>query len=182
MPEEKFPTPEINLLSGDELESGPQGKFIKWALTWGKRIVVLTELVVISAFLSRFWLDTTVANLNEEIDHRKAVVTGTAGFETTFRVVQARVAKAQLIEKKVSVLEFYDSAEKLIPGNVVVNQISIGKKGISFTGQASETAMAGLVAAFRNSADFADIGIERIAKQDKSLGVDFSFSASYGRK
>ena len=87
MPEVKFPTPDVNLLAGDELDTSPQGKFVRWALTWGRRIVVLTELVVILAFISRFWLDTTVASLNDKIEQKRAVVSSFSDFEDKYRAV-----------------------------------------------------------------------------------------------
>jgi hypothetical protein len=47
----------INFLPEDELEKSPIGRFLKWALKAGRYIIVLTELIVVVVFISRFRLD-----------------------------------------------------------------------------------------------------------------------------
>ncbi len=181
MSDEKITTPELNLLVEDELDMSPQGKFLKWALSWGKKIIVTTELVVISAFLSRFWLDTTVANLNEEISTKRAYVLSFADFEKRYRQLYFRVGQAESIEKATSTQIIYDRALALIPPGVVVVQVNINKLDVGIAGNSDETNLAKLVDAFRASADFTSISVERIAKKTNSPGVDFAFKATYGR-
>lgn len=180
MAKSKFATPEVNLLPGDELENKPQGKFLKWALTWGKRIVVMTELVVILAFLSRFWLDTTVADLNDEIARKKAVVQASAEFEKTFRAVSNRVEKSVVIEKSLSSLTVYDKARALIPVSILLNQITIDKRDVTFNGSAEERSLSELVSAFKDSPDFTNVSVERIARKGTVTTVDFALRATYG--
>lgn len=182
MPETKASTPDLNLLVEDELDMSPQGKFLKWALSWGKRIIVLTELIVISAFLSRFWLDTTVANLNDEINAKKAYVLSFADFETQYRQLYFRVNQANAIEKKTSAQVIYDRALVLIPQGVAVKQINITKLDIGIAGNTDEETLAKLVDAFRNSNDFTNISVERITKKSTTPGIDFAFKATYGRQ
>jgi hypothetical protein len=188
MPPEKSPTPEINFLSGDELDTAPQGRFLKWALTWGKRIVVLTELVVILAFLSRFWLDTMVADLTEKIDQKKAVVLTSADFEAKFRDISVRAGKAKAIEGYPSTVVIYTKALALVPSALAIGQISVDKKAISFAGSGREPDLAQLLEKFKTSPEFTDIVIERIAKQESketksdNQAVDFGFKATYVSK
>ncbi len=179
MPETKFPTPEVNLLAGDEFEDQTQGKFLRWALTWGKRIVVLTELVVILAFLSRFWLDTTVADLNDKIIQKKAIVSSSVESENRFRVLSARVDRATKIEDSVSVLGIYDQMQALIPQNVIISQLNVSTKQVSLGGLCDETTLAQLVTAFRGSKNFSDINIDKISKNTTDTGVEFTLKALY---
>lgn len=179
MPEEKFPTPEINLMPSSNLADRPGGKFLQWALSWGKKIVVGTELVVLLAFFSRFWLDTTVADLAEKIDQKKAVILTAQDFETTFHSLSERVAKAQGLENAVSPLVVYDMARAKIPAGVTVNQITVDKQTVSFTGSGSEESLEELVTAFKNAPDFRNVIVEKIAKKETGLTVDFAFRANY---
>lgn len=181
MSDEKTTTPELNLLVEDELDISSQGKFIKWALTWGKRIIVLTELVVILAFLSRFWLDTTAANLRDEIETKKAYVLSFAELEKKFRELSYRISQANTIEKATSIQVVYDRSLVLIPSGITVEQMTVGTETVGFTGSSDEISLANLVAAFRQSPDFTDISVERIAKKTNSQSVDFSLEATYGR-
>jgi hypothetical protein len=180
MPEVKFPTPDVNLLAGDELDTSPQGKFVRWALTWGRRIVVLTELVVILAFISRFWLDTTVASLNDKIEQKRAVVSSFSDFEDKYRAVLGQVDEAKKIEKYTKTLATYDQILNLTPGNVAMAQMTIDEKRISFNGSCEEAVLSDLVDNFRNSASFSAVTVERIAKAENGQVIEFSLRASYG--
>ena len=182
MPEAKFPTPELNLLSGNELETTSSGKFLKWALSWGRRIVVLTELVVILAFLSRFYFDTKVAELNDKIVQQKDVVLAMADFEKTFRLVSDRVAKADNLEKTTSILGIYERTETLIPAGVSLLQLSVDAKGVAFSGSCTEEVLETMVDGFRGDKNFSNISVERIAKSNADKIVDFSFKAIYGNR
>jgi len=87
---------EISLLPHKGLE-GTLGSLVNWLLSVGRYIIIFTELIVIGAFLSRFWLDRKNSDLSEEIRQEKAILESTAGFEEEFRLFQTRllaVAKA----------------------------------------------------------------------------------------
>lgn len=170
---------DVNFLVKDELQEFGQGKVLKWALNWGKKIVVLTELVVILAFLSRFWLDTTVADLGEKITQKKAIIDASAESEKRFRVLAARVNKATKIENAVSILTIYDKTESLIPAKVEVKQLTVAQKEIAFGGSADEQTLSNMVNAFKNSKIFTNIRVEKITKQVEGQKVDFSFKADY---
>jgi hypothetical protein len=181
MPEEKYPTPEVNLLSEDEFNGSVSGKFIKWALTWGRRIIVLTELVVISAFISRFWLDTTVANNNDEIEKKRAVILSMADLEKKYRAILDLVDQAKKIEKDTSVVQIYDQTTDLVPVGVVLSQTNIDKKEVHFGGSCSEEVLSTTVANFRYAAKFSAVTVDRIAGGEKKETVDFSLQARYGQ-
>lgn len=172
-------TVEVNLLPSDDLEGRPGGKFLKWALSWGKRIVITVEAVVILAFLSRFWLDTTVADLTEQITQKKNVLDASANFEKKFRATQMRIDQAKKIEKQVSLLSVLDKARALIPTTVTVSAIALTNSQVSLTGVADEQSLALLVSAFKKSADFTDLTVEKISKVGQGATIDFSMKATY---
>lgn len=175
-------TVEVNLLPGEDLEERPGGKFLKWALSWGKRIVIVTEGIVILAFLSRFWLDTTVADLAEQITSKKNIVAASANFEAKFRNTPERITKAKEINSQVSVITILDRTRTLIPPRVTVSQMIVNGTGVSFSGTADEQSLALLVTAFRKSADFTDLTVERITKTSPSMTIDFSMRATFVKR
>ncbi len=169
-------------MPGDDLEGRPGGQFLKWALTWGKRIVITTELVVILAFLSRFWLDTEVANNAEKIDQKKLIVLSESDFEKKFRFISDRVAKAKAIEAIASPITVYKQAELLILPTISVSQITATNHSVSFSASTDETSLGKVVDAFKNSLNFGDVIVERVAKGTTGVNVDFSLSANYVAK
>ncbi len=166
-------------MPGDDLEGRPGGKFLKWALSWGKRIVIVTEAIVILAFLSRFWLDTTAADLAEKITVKKNVITASANFEQKFRSLSKRVSEASVIEKQVSPIEVLDKVNAMVPKNATITQLSLSATGVNMSGTSDEQSLALLVTAFRNSPDFTDLYVDKITKTSPSQLIDFAMRATY---
>ncbi len=174
----KFTTPDINLLPKAEGANGTTGKFLDWALSWGKKIVILTELVVVLAFLSRFYFDTEVANLSEEIDHKKAIIESSRDFEEEFRSVTNRIGAAVKIEKDPSTVTILGDVEKIIPASVSLTQINIDQNVVNFSGLGNDQSLAQMVASFQGSSKFKDLSLEKISKGE-SVGVNFSVRVAY---
>lgn len=180
MADQKSPkTVEVNLLPSDDLEGRPGGKFLLWALSWGKRIVIITEAVVILAFLSRFWLDTVVADLSEQITTKKNVIVASANFESKFRQTATRIEGAKTIENQGSLLVILDKVRALIPPNVVILQMNLQGTDVSFVGESDEPSLAILVSAFKNSPSFSNLTVSKISKVSQSLTIAFSIKAKY---
>ena len=65
------------------------GKISGMGTDYGRHIVLLTELVVIAAFLSRFKLDRDYADLGDKITgKKKRSLTAMANTESNFRLTQ----------------------------------------------------------------------------------------------
>lgn len=174
----KFTTPDINLLPKADAVDTTAGKFLEWALSWGKKIVIVTELIVVLAFLSRFYFDTEVANLSEEIDHKKAIIESSIDFENEFRAVSERVNAAIKIEKEPSTVTILKNVEKIIPPSISLIQINIDKDAVNFSGLGDDQSLAQMVANFRDSPQFANLSFDKISK-GASLDVNFSLRANY---
>jgi Tfp pilus assembly protein PilN len=129
------PKGKVNLLPKDKFESSAIGKFLKWATSAGRAIVVLSEFVVICAFLSRFYFDTQLANLFDDIKQKKAIVAAAASFEEQFRQIQEKtqIVKALLAqESRPSVL--ISEISQLLPADVSLTGINLEGKMITLNG------------------------------------------------
>src|SRR3989344_8016651 len=94
----------LNLLPRSDLDGSWWGRFLKWALSTGRYIIILTEMVVIMAFLSRFKLDRDLSDLAERIEGKKNVLVALSGNENVFRSIQKRLTVAKtLIESGITV-------------------------------------------------------------------------------
>src|SRR3989344_9696651 len=87
----------VNLLPPSEFESSFWGKFLKWAVSGGRYIIIVTELIVILAFLSRFKLDKDISELSEEIQGKVSVLEAELPVEREFREQQRKLAAAEAI-------------------------------------------------------------------------------------
>lgn len=84
------PAKNINLIPQKDFDQTPIGRFLRWSLTYGRYIIVCTEIVVLLAFIYRFSLDRQITDLNEEIDQKSAIIVANAEFERQFRNLQRR--------------------------------------------------------------------------------------------
>lgn len=127
----------LNLLPRSELEQTMWGRALKWALSGGRYIVILTELVVIIAFLSRFKLDQDMSDLGERINGKKNVLDVQAATEGKFRRVQDKINLArEALGEGVGAGEIFSALEADVPQGVKLQNLKVGKNLISFSAQA----------------------------------------------
>jgi len=86
----KGPKP-LNLLPQNQFEQTLFGTILKWILTSFRVIVISVELVVISGFLTRFWLDIEHSDLNDEITQKEILIGSYLPFEQEFKLTQTRL-------------------------------------------------------------------------------------------
>ena len=72
----------------------------KWALTFGRLLVIIVEIIAFSAFIYRFYLDRLINDLNDEIEGKQAIVASLNTQEELYRNTQARIALAKELTKK----------------------------------------------------------------------------------
>lgn len=181
---EPIPTPSINLAGGDDLAARPGGKFVHWALTWGKVVIVITELVVVSAFISRFYLDSVIADLNETVERKKGIVTASADFEKRYRALVARIQAASEIVEAVAPDVVLARTKELLPEGIEIDSISLDVLEVSLQGSsATEEALAVLSRSFKESSRFTNVVLQRVSKGAAPSGgeakIVFSLSAKF---
>lgn len=128
----------INLLPKEGFEYTPLGRVVTWALTAGKAIVVITELLVILAFLSRFWLDRDLTNLNQQIKEQAALVHNYKNLETNVRSAQAKITHFTSVTQASP--DFAIQAKSIlqvVPSSIAINQLIIDKSRIQIIGVAA---------------------------------------------
>ena len=61
---------DIDLLKQKPIEERFLGRFLEWALSYGRYIIIGTQIIVLLAFFSRFKLDQELSDLHERIDEK----------------------------------------------------------------------------------------------------------------
>jgi Tfp pilus assembly protein PilN len=78
----------INLIPREGFTATTSGRILVWALSTFRIVVIVTEIIVMIAFLSRFWLDAQNTDLNDEIRQKRAVLEATQNFQDEFEESQ----------------------------------------------------------------------------------------------
>jgi hypothetical protein len=86
-------TQTINLLPHDSENFMTQ--FFNWALSIGRLLIILTEMVALATFVYRFSLDSQLVDLHDKIKSESFILDNFQTAENTFVDIQARLAAIQ---------------------------------------------------------------------------------------
>jgi len=125
----------INLLPSEEFAGSTTGRLLAWALSTFRYIVIATELIVIVAFISRFWLDAKNSDLRDEIEQKQSIILGSADFEKEYREVQLRMSIFNaLAVQQISMSDILTRVSSSIPEDVFLSSITIAGKNLRIEG------------------------------------------------
>jgi len=180
MPARKFI--KVNLLPKDAFETSFLGKFLKWSLTAGRVMVVLTEFVVILAFSSRFWFDKKLNDLKEANDYKQTTIQSFVETEKEMRRVLVRQkAIENFLEKGLDVGSGLNELKLTLPRTVMLNQINFTPAGVEIVGlSGSEQALNQTIRAMKNYGETTSININKIEFDQKKGGVGFEIASRFG--
>lgn len=126
---------QINLLPAKGLAATSAGRVLIWALTTFRVIVIVTEIIVMIAFFSRFALDAKNTDLNELLQQKQAVIASSSELEKEFRDVQKRIEIfSSLIAKEGMDTKVLDAIRKHIPNDTILSSISVSGDKINIKG------------------------------------------------
>jgi len=168
----------INLLPKTEFEMSFWGRFLKWSLTAGRYIIILTELVVIMAFMSRFKLDHDLSDLNDAILGKQALLEASSNTEKVLRLTQARL---NLADQKLKVnpvpSEVISKIIGLFPAGTFLNSIALVGSDLTLDlTSASESGLGTFVGALSTDTMFKAVDLTSVTS-DSGSGVKFMIKA-----
>lgn len=172
----------INLLPKQDFEKTTLGRILKWALTTFRFIVIIVELVVVAGFLSRFYLDVRIGDLDEEIDQKAALIESTSRFtdEKNFRRTQAKLS---VLSSVYSLESSNSSLVNIISDNTPPDTriVSISKSGTttSIVGLSlNEQSISSFITSLNRSEGFTSVHLKRLEKDDSSPFITFSLEVT----
>ena len=168
----------INLLPKDSFELSGLGKILKWALTSGRILVVLTEFVVILAFGSRFYFDKKLNDLIEVIGQKQAVVESYVDIENKIRDLLSRQAVVdKYLKESLGIGDVINQIKRVTPVDVSFTEISVDGAGFSLTGMAgSEGGLASLLIGVNNILSVTGISVGSIDYDQRQGAINFKIS------
>lgn len=174
----------INLVPQDPFFETVLGRFLKWALSVGRYIVIFTELIVIVSFASRFTLDRMVTDLNGSITQKERAISSYGELEKNFRFIQQQIEDYKQLQQDSNLVEIFPLLNENIPRNVIFETLLITDDSVNFTGAAlSQEALNILVNNLQLSPYFTEVTINKIESiAERSAGVNFDIRAKISLK
>lgn len=175
------PKKSIDFLQEDDLKKSPFGIFLNWALTIGRYIIIFTELIVIGVFISRFKLDDSLTDLNNEISRKQKIIDASSELENEIIFLQKRLelikqAQAETLQTDL----ILNSLTKIIPLDVYFTDLTLQKNSISLAGASvSNSGLATFLNGLRSSSQFTNLNLETIVSRgEKEPFLEFQLTAS----
>ena len=118
--------PSINLIKNKQIPLFD--KFMNWALTVGRLIVILTEIVALFAFVYRFSLDEKLIDLHSAIKQKQILISLLKQDENKYRNLQDRIVLASsLLEKNAKTNKIVLDIVGLTPQGVRIENLTFNK-------------------------------------------------------
>lgn len=179
----KLPEITVNLIPQDPFLESMLGKFLLWALSIGRYVVVLTELIVILSFISRFKLDRDLTDLNEAILRQKAVILSYEDAEADFRLTQAKIDFLKQTLKQNTLKQILDSLHQNLPIDVKLAKLSVQPNSWSISAVSmSASGMKSTVDQILKISPDADVSINKVQLDNKTGLINFDLSVNFQQK
>lgn len=170
-------TPAINLLKKKERNFFDE--FIKWSLTVGRLIIILTEVIALSAFLYRFSLDRKLIDLHDQIKQKQIILDLFKDSEENYRKIQNKLEKSKELAKEAERLnKIYDDISNF-SSDLDVSNFSITKDGLKIDATTQRISfLVDFIKTLRQHEEIKSVSLDRIENK-ASVGVlGFTITAS----
>ena len=170
----------VNLLPKDPFLASPPGKLLQWALSFGRYLIIFTEMVVIISFASRFTIDRQITDLNTSILQKQTVIESYGPLEQSVRDVQKKIESYRQIQDQENLAEIFPLLTDVTPQDIVLSDLQMRPGRVTLTGTTlSNVSLGILINNLQVSGRFTDISVERIgtAKEENS-GLAFKIEAN----
>jgi Tfp pilus assembly protein PilN len=171
----------INLLPRDEFENSTLGVVLEWGLVFGKWAVIITQLVVMGAFLYRFTLDRSLTDLRKSIAKQVAVVKSYEQIEKDYILIQKRVIQAKsAIETEDVVINTLGELLRITPTEVWFDRVNLTPTTMTLTAYAASLpGFAQFLTGVQNDPLFNGVRIGKLeSSKTKGAQIQFDLSAN----
>ncbi len=170
---------EINLLPQEGFEYTTTGRVLGWVLSTFRYIVIVTELIVMVAFFSRFWFDAYNSDLSDEIKSSQEIISSNSEFEEKYRDLQARIKfynELKSNQKKFS--GFFPLITKNLPPDIILETLTFDKNGVMLTGfTPNEISILQTIVNIESQTEFNDTALTQIDTGIKGGVIKFTINS-----
>ena len=168
----------INLLPIDKFAKTTAGRILFWLLSTFRIIVIVIEMIVMLAFLSRFWLDAKNSDLSDEIKQKTARIQASKEVENQMRLLQKKLKVfTALAQSKPDYQNIVQTLSPLLPQEILLSSIVINANSVSITGIApSELEIMQAMVNIDASDVFKEVSLQNVSVDQETNTLKFSIN------
>jgi Tfp pilus assembly protein PilN len=169
-------TPSVNLLKtkGNDFID----RFISWALTIGRMVIILTETIALVAFLYRFILDRQLIDQRDRITQTAAVIKAFQSSEKNYRNLQSRLDIISKVDKQATdQTTMFSDIVNNAPNGIRFNTVTVSTNGIHIDADVQTIgSLTAFVNKMKQNPNILSVSIDKIENKtsDSTIGVGIS--------
>ncbi|OGG21121.1 hypothetical protein A3D03_05740 [Candidatus Gottesmanbacteria bacterium RIFCSPHIGHO2_02_FULL_40_13] len=168
----------INLIKRPDENSGFFNQFLSWAFSYGRYIIIVTQIIVLSVFFLRFKFDREHADLKESVSQKQAIIESVRDLENEVKGLQSKLSDIRKIvtsqEIPVNVLRFLQENS---PTDTSYSHINYSNGKITFTASTNSLkSFSSLLKNIQTEDKFSEVNLEDIQRR-KNGRIEFTISS-----
>ncbi len=170
--------PDINLIKTGKIDIIDQ--LIKWAINIGRIVIIVVEVIALSAFLYRFSLDRELIDLHSKIKQEQAIVDFFKENEDTYRNLQDRLLTASTFSEQASKkTKIFNDIITFTPSGIIFNDLSVYEERIRITASTNSIiALSSFVETLKDYPLIESISVDKIENKPSTSLISFGISAT----
>jgi Tfp pilus assembly protein PilN len=171
----------INLL---ENKSKTLDLIVSWALTIGRALVIIVELVALGAFLYRFSLDNQLQDLRTKIKQEQAIVVYQKDSESKYRNLQDRLALISSVSKdSVKNLKIFKDIVALAPNGFTFKILDLSQEKAQLEANANSViALSGFIDKLKTYPLIDNVSLDKIQNDTANATITVGITATFKKK
>jgi hypothetical protein len=168
----------INLLP--QKNHGFIAQFLDWALTIGRLLIILTEMVALGTFVFRFALDAQLVDLHDKIKGESFILVNFQDGETTFRDIQARLAAAKQYTAVANTTgNTFNDILKMGQGKITFDDLTVSTQTVTISLQAPTGALiTQFVNALKSYPQITSVVVDKVDSDPTDAAITISLTAT----
>lgn len=166
MPVSKLKSSTINLLPKDPFLQSPVGRFLQWAMTVGRYLIIFTQIMVVLTFASRFALDRRITDLNGLLLQKQVIAQSYGDLEPKFRAVQTKAQQYSQVEQRTNPADIFPALKEILPQDIELQELTIRGDQVEVSGYTrSNQSLSYLVNNLQLTNKFTQISVDKIESE-----------------
>ena len=168
----------VNLI---KVQTNAYDNILHWALSIGRLLIIITEIIAFSAFVYRFTLDRTLIDLHSKIKQEAVILDSLKDKETLYRNIQERI----LLVKDITIkgdekIQTINDIISLTPQGITFNSFDLREDGLSIDSNIqSVTSLTTFIRSLRSYPKVASVNISSIKNNVEGSGINVLMSVKF---
>lgn len=168
----------INLLVKDKAGNSFSEQFLAWILSYGRYIIIITQIIVLSVFFLRFKIDRDHTDLKELVTQKQAIIESLSDLEGEIRSIQGRLTYISTISPdQDSLIKVIRFIQQKTPVDIIFTNLSISTEKISFQANSENLlSFSFMLNQFQRDKKFSEVSLLDFKRMEKGR-INFKIEA-----